>query len=319
MPPFCDREPIELCRGACQPRAARERGFALILVIWVMTLLAALAAAVAADFHSDTTVARNRLALAQARASADAGVALAVTRLLDPDLATRWPADGRSRAVSYAGAAIALRVDDEDGKVDLNNAPIEMIAGLLEEFGAAPDRRMAIAAAIVARRRAVAASSRGIGPSDRFVFRGNNYFADFRKLAFADISELQSVPGMTHALYDRLRPYITTYSQSATVNPMTAARATLLVIPGISPQEVDPFLAARDTVASAAAPQLAGGGRYVRAADPRVVTISAQATIAGRARFTREAVVMVSPGLQLQSLRILQWRERVEDTAAAPR
>ena len=116
--------------------ASAIRGFALILMIWVLALLALLGAEVAANSRSAAVVSRNRLDLAQLRASADAGVTLAVMGLLDPVVSARWQADGRVYDRRYADQRLAITVADEAGKIDLNTAPKEPIAGLLNEFGA---------------------------------------------------------------------------------------------------------------------------------------------------------------------------------------
>jgi general secretion pathway protein K len=286
---------------------ATERGFALLLVIWVLALLAVLAAEVAAYSHSAAIVARNRVDGARSRAVADAGIAFAIVGLLDPDLQTRWRADGRTREVTYDGETIIVRIEDEGGKIDLNNAPIELIAGLAEECGATVDERMALATGIADRRHASAAAS-SIRPSQaRFAFRGDDFGMNLARWAFAEISEVKLLPGMSRALYDCLRPYITVYPQSPTINPMTAARATLLAIPGIGEQDVDVFLATRRALpVDAPPPPLAGLGRYARLAAIRAVTISAQVTISGRARFKRSAAVLMSPDLPLQPIRMLE-------------
>src|SRR5262249_19767914 len=91
----------------------RNRGFALLLVIWVLALLAVLAAAVAADSHSEALIARHRIDLAEARGIADAGIVLAVTGLFSPDPAARWPVDGTARCADYGGGTVAVRVIDE--------------------------------------------------------------------------------------------------------------------------------------------------------------------------------------------------------------
>lgn len=287
----------------------KERGFALLLVIWVLALLAVLAAEIAASSHSAAIVARNRIDRARSHAVADAGITLAIVGLLDPDLQTRWRADGRAREVTYDGETVIIRIEDEGGKIDLNNAPIEMIGGLAEECGATVDERMSLANGIANRRRAFLASS-SVRPSQaRFTFRGDDFGTNLAKWAFAEISEVKLLPRMPRALYDCLRPSVTVYSQSPTINPMTAARATLLAIPGMGEQDVDTFLAARRALPiDAPPPPLAGLGRYARLAAIRAVTINVQATISGHARFKRSTVVLMSPDLPFQPIRMLEWQ-----------
>jgi general secretion pathway protein K len=301
--------PITGNAPADAPPAKTERGFALLLVIWVLALLAVLAAEVAAYSHSAAFVARNRIEGARSRAIADAGIVLAIVGLLDPDLETRWWADGRTQEVMYDGERVIVRIEDEGGKIDLNNAPIEVIAGLAEACGATAGERMALANGIADRRREFRASS-SLRPSQaRFAFRGDDFGTNSARWAFAEISEVTLLPRISRALYDCLRPNITVYSQSPTINPMTAARATLLAIPGTSEQDVDAFLAARRALpVDASLPPLAGLGRYARLASIRAVTIIAQVTISGRAHFQRRAVVLMSPDLPLQPIRMLEWQ-----------
>jgi general secretion pathway protein K len=292
-----------------------ERGFALILVIWSLALLAVIAAGVAAESRSAALVARNRFDLAEARATADAGVTFAVMGLFNPARPARWRADGQIHIVDYDAATIAIRVFDEGGKIDLNAAPIEVIGGLLDEFGIAPDQRILVTKAILARRQVFAAAAAKAATSERFTFHGSSTYAtNVDKLAFADVSELRLMPGMTRAIYDRVSPYLTTYSQNPTVNPLTAARATLLAIPGVGPDDADAAMAARLYGDEAAPPPFAS--RYARVADPSMVTIEAEATTAGDTSFTRLAVAQISPDLPSQPVRILQWRQSLEPAAA---
>lgn len=260
-------------------------------------------------------IARNGSDLAQARATADAGITLAVMGLFSPAPATRWRADGQSHVVDYGAGTITVRVFDEGGKIDLNAAPIEVIAALLDEFGVDPDQRSAVIAGVVARRQAFAAAAAKAPPPNRFAFRGNSTFAtNVYRLAFADVAELQLMPGMTRAIYDRVSPYLTTYSQNPTVNPLTAARATLLALPGVHPADADALMAAR--LAGDQAVPLPFTDRYARVVDPNMVTIEAQATTAGATRFTRLAVTQISPDVPDQPVQILQWRQSLEPAAA---
>jgi general secretion pathway protein K len=294
-------------------RQSTDPGFALILVIWVLALLAVLAASVAADSRSEAVIARNRLAAAQARTLADAAIALAVAGLTDPNPVTRWRADGRPQPVLYGDGSAILSVLDEGGKIDLNSAPIELIAGLLDEFGIAPDERSAITNGILERRREFATPGL-LMPSRADPATGTS---GLDKQPFADESELRLIPGVTRATYERLRPFVTVYSMSPTINPITATREVLLGIPGINPQEVGFFLAARDqAAASVEKPPLSGVDRYIRVADLGTATIVAVATTASGAVFTREAVALISSNLAVQPYRILRWRQPLDSPAA---
>jgi hypothetical protein len=86
----------------------------------------------------------------------------------------------------------------------------------------------------------------------------------------------------------------------------------LLTVPGISPEEVDFFLAARYQT-DFEKPALSGVDRYVGVTPLRAVTITARARV-GTASFTREAVVLISGNLSLRPYRILRWQQPRESS-----
>lgn len=297
-----------------------QRGFAMVLVIWILALLAVLAASVAADSHSEATIARNRFEIAQAKGLADAGAALAMIGLIDQIPATRWRADGSSRTIRYANGSVTITLFDEGGKIDLNSAPVELIGGLLDEFGVPGEERQATIAGIVERRRDFASLNpptvthqRALGHPDLPDTGG----PDIESKPFADVSELRLVPGLTRAGYERVRPFLTVYSDGPTINPLTAPREALLAVPGISPQELGFFLAAREQSAtSLEKPSLSGVDRYARVGDLRAATVAASARTQSGARFSRQFVMLVSPHLPISPFRIVTWGQSVESVAS---
>jgi general secretion pathway protein K len=284
----------------------------LILVIWVLALLALLGAEIAADTHSAVLVSRSRLDLAQLQASADAGVTLAVMGLLDPVAAARWQADGRVYDRRYAGQALAITIGDEGGKIDINNAPKELIAGLLNEFGVGGDAQELIIQAILDRR-AQFATAAPIAPTNTGRIFGQAHVVNLARLAFADVSELRLLPGMTRSLYARLAPELTVYSQNPTINPMTASRRTLLAIPGAGPGDVDTVMATRSgSAAQLDAAEASKLALYARVDTLHVVTITVRAGRRDGASFTRRAVVAVSPDRPLEGTRTLRWEQPID-------
>src|SRR5476651_2679089 len=85
---------------------------------------------------------------AQARALAEAGVFLSIPRLLDPTPETQWRPDGKERGIEYGGGAIRVTLQDEGGKIDLNAAPDELLAGLFDVLGVGPDEAARLVDAI---------------------------------------------------------------------------------------------------------------------------------------------------------------------------
>ena len=286
-----------------------QRGFALLLVIWVLALLALLAAGVAADTSSETVIARNRLDIAGARDAADSGVSLAILGLLDSDPAKRLPVDGREVDFQIGDRTVTVSIVDEGGKIDLNTAPSELLAGLADELGLEASDRNALLTGVAARRKTFAKliGNPALLASPLFSDIGGADPGGLGLQAFADSSEIQSLPGLSHDAAARLLPDLTVYSQRPTINPLTAPREALLAVPGISPEEVDFYFTARYQT-NFEKPALSGVDRYVGVTPPRAVTITARAS-AGTARFTREAVVLLSGNLSLRPYRILRWRQ----------
>src|SRR5690242_4646901 len=128
-----------------------QRGYALVLVIAVFSVLALLSAAIAAETRSTALAARSRLEIVRARSLADSGVTIAIMHLLDRGEVSRWHADGVVNVEPYGVGTLRITIEDEAGKIDLNNAPKEMIAGLLGEFAPA-DQASALTDAILERR-----------------------------------------------------------------------------------------------------------------------------------------------------------------------
>jgi general secretion pathway protein K len=296
--------------------SSKQAGFALLLVLWVLALLSILAAGLAADSHSGDQAALTFVALARARATADAGVTLALATLIEPGPASSWPADGRTKAVRYNDQDISVSVQDEGGKIDLNRAPQPVLAGLLLQLGVDDEAREKIVAAILGRRQAFLGDTAAFVPRGQ---RGNVAFA-LGNQAFAAVSEVRLIDGVTDDIYARMRPFVTVYTQSATINPRTAPRTVLLAVPGVMEQQADLYLTARaasvsdgdtDDEAGQATPALPGGGAYFSVNPLRAATILATATDESGVAFTREAVVTISPNTPLHPYRVLQWTQQL--------
>ena len=286
-----------------------QSGFALLLVIWVVALLAVLAAQIAADVQSEVKIARSRLELARARSIAEAGITLAVSSLIAPDVTARWHADGSMHTISYGGGTVAITIQDEAGKIDLNAAPIELIAGLLDELGVSDkDDRDAVLSEIMDRRQTASTSAQA--PPGLANLRGGLPPAGpNNQAAFATNSELRQLSAMTHSLYDSVAPYVTVYSKKPTVNPLTAPREVLAALPGVSEQAINLYIPARDALAPGQPftilPALGSTAlNYLSNTEVSAVTIIAKGKTDTGVTFDREAVVSVD---QTMNPHFLEW------------
>ena len=88
----------------------RQRGTALLLVLWVTVLLAALLIGVAAASRSQSQAALYGAERVRAELAAEAGLAHAVAGLRAPDLRDQWVPDGRPYDFEFDGAKSGLRL-----------------------------------------------------------------------------------------------------------------------------------------------------------------------------------------------------------------
>ena len=119
----------------------RSRGTALVAVLWIVSLLAAIVVSFATTMRTETVVVRNQVDNAEARALADAGFHRAVLALASEGEAL--PRDGSPHDWNFAGGRVVTSVQAEAGKVDLNGADAELLAGLFAAAGAAEPQSLA--------------------------------------------------------------------------------------------------------------------------------------------------------------------------------
>src|SRR5438105_6684506 len=123
----------QIRRGARHASRDRQRGIALILVLWLTILLTVIGGSFAYGMRNEALAARNSLSLAQARALADGAIYRTVFELMRPRmLADVWSADGTLHVWDENGSRVAVNALDESGKIDLNTAPDGLIKGLLQ-------------------------------------------------------------------------------------------------------------------------------------------------------------------------------------------
>jgi len=200
---------------------ADRRGFGLVIAIWALALLGFLAASFGTTARTETTLARNALDQARARALADGAVHLAAQALADPQSRGRIRIDGSPATLQVDGEAVEVRITDEGGKIDLNEAPTALIAGLLRVLGAPQGRAEAIAAEVQRRREQ---------PDRR------------EAMAFRVIAEFASFPGMTPRLFDAAAPFITVSARQPGIDPWVAPAAVMAALPGFDAKEAARFV-----------------------------------------------------------------------------
>lgn len=284
------------------PDRERERGVALILVLWVLALLTVLMVGFAGDARTELQLARNQWQSAQARAIADYGVAVALLNLLDSTPEARWRVDGQPHRLRYDDGTVEVSVTDEAGKIDLNAAPDALLLGLFRTLGLGEAEAERLMGAIAQWKRLRRAES---GGDDQGAPAGPGR----RDGPFLAVEELRGVSGVTPELYDLISPFLTVYSHRRQIDPLTAPIEVLRSLPGAKPAEIDAFAAARARLGPipGALPALNGVGDLVAHTALHAVTVTAEAKTAAGTTFTREAVVALVNRPEVPYL-VLAWR-----------
>ena len=224
------------------PRA-RQRGVALLLVLWACTLLAILLGGYAAMARTEGLQARYQFAQTQAHYAAEAGVMRAFYGLQDPLIKNRWIGDGRTYAFAYGDATVKITAVGEGGKVDINASSPEILQALFQAAGQPAGPAKLLAANVVSWRGAPLVAGDPTAGRAAYLTAGRNYGP--RNGPFVSIEELQMVLGMTPALYRTIAPDITIWSGNAAPDPNTAPPLALEAIPGMTRQQAEVITAAR--------------------------------------------------------------------------
>jgi general secretion pathway protein K len=214
---------------------------ALVGVLWLLVLLSLIVLNLSAGSRTELQLAGNARLAASARHVTEAGVNWGVWSLLQTDTAG-WLADGSTRSLELDGIRVDVALFDEQGKIDLNQADLQLLAGLFESVGLNEKAALAQAEVILDWRddddllRPTGAEEEQyrraglLGPANQ---------------PFERLQELRQVLGMSEGLYQQVLPALTLYSNKARVNPMVAPREVLLALPGIRPESIDSYIEER--------------------------------------------------------------------------
>ena len=313
--PITNRVANRMTQRGRFPPPRSQSGIALVLALWLTVLLTVLASGFAFSMRSEALAARNAVSLAQARAAADGAVERTAFELMRPKLANTWAADGQAHRFVDGSASIVVTAVDEAAKIDVNAAPdpllknLLMVAGGLDEAAAA-----ALVDALDDWRDPDDLTRPNGAEAPEYVAAGLKYVP--ANGPFETVGEVARVLGMTPALFRRIEPLITVYSQQPGINPATASRDVLLVLPDATPETVDAYISQRtDALANKLAMPPFPPAQAFGAGAALVWRIHAEASMPDGVTFVREAVLRPSTDAE-RPLIALAWLEPSRSAAA---
>ena len=220
-----------------------HKGLALIVVLWVITLLTIMASSFSLTIQRETANTSGIKEKAEATALAEAGINYAILMLLTADREQRWQTFGSLYEIEYAGSRIRIQVADESGKLNINLATKEQLQQLLSSLAIEETLADSLSDAIMDWRDKNDLHRLNGAEKDQYAAADLNY--EPRNDKFKSIEELQMVFGMTAKIFQQLEDKISIYTKNREINPTTATRAMLLTLPDVSEEMVDEYIQQR--------------------------------------------------------------------------
>jgi general secretion pathway protein K len=300
------------------PTAKRNRGIALVLVLWVIALLSVMALGLTAAQRTESTLTANALAEARFRAAAEAGIAYAALNLLAPqtsdaDAATTdadgqaavWLPDGTPHSWTFAQVPLAISVQNEGSRIDLNQAGADVLTALFTVLGVSEDVSGTLADRILDWRDTDDLKSLNGAEDPDYATEGLPYGA--KDDPFSSVEELRQILGITPEIYRRAAQELTVDSGKASVDEQFASAVVLAAVKGLTLEEAQTTVSERTEstvpggVGGRAAAAFGRGGPLYRI---RVARAAAQSNAQAGSGPAMEALVRVDqagqPPVQIQ-------------------
>lgn len=290
----------------------RQRGIALVVVMWVLVLLSITVGIYAILARTESLQARFLFDETAARYAAEAGIHRAVFEMRSPDLETKWVPDGRTYRLEFGGAEIEISIVDESGKIDINQADEELLSRFFISRGVEEVEAWHLADAILDWRDADDIPRLYGAEIDDYLAAGYPYGPANEN--FHSVDDLQQVIGMSWELFQQVASSLTVNSHSRQVNPAFAQADVLAAFPDMDLESAHMFIEDRHMfhpsdqqaliMPNGTVINLHGGGR--------TFSIRSRATLESGIWSQIETTVTLGTDTRGRPFRILRWRDNVE-------
>jgi general secretion pathway protein K len=286
---------LALSNVTCQPVQVKSRhnrrdcGFALLIVLWSLALLALLGALVTGAGRTETRLAYALRRGAQLQEAADGAIYETIWHMLDGG-GDYWPPGQMTRVLDEPAGRVVVTVEDERGKMDINQVPPGYLQALFSLLGADSDTATNAANAVADWRSQQPAGGQADSPLNEQYRRAGRIWGPIGE-EFQRLDDLLLVLGLPQALAEKATPYLT------------------LAL------EQGPWLSHAGPVVSAAlAKAKHDSGLAVEDSDPRgpvVLRLTAHAVGRNGAAFTRRVLFRLDGTLSGPAwrYRILDWED----------
>jgi general secretion pathway protein K len=227
----------------------------MVAVLWILLMLATLATIYSIYVSKSALALTANDAGIETELAVSGALELAAYQLLVPEKEER-PTHGEFR-VRIGHANLAVTFISEAARIDLNEAPKPLLAGLFTALGAREPDAGRYADRVIGWRTEAKA---GAADQEASLYRAAGLSYSPRGAPFAHVSELWLVQGLPPALVERALPFVTVYSGQPAVNVLDAAPEVLAALPDMTEDRLDNILNRREsgTIAPKSAADILG-------------------------------------------------------------
>jgi len=291
--------------------ALHRRGVAFIVVLWVLVLLTVMLSGFVVIARTEMLQARHLFDGTTARYAAEAGLSRVVREMLNPDMVARWVPDGRAYEFDFEGAKVKVEIQDESGKIDINQADETVLVPMFQQLGIDAIEAQKLSDAIIDWRD-VDDLVRPMGAEDNdYESAGLPYGS--ADVPFTTVGELQQVLGMTYEIYEKLEPEITIYGGAGRPSPAYATEFGLMLYPNMNLQLAQQLVQQRRQLnandGAGASLSLPDGTSILAGSGGGTYTVRSEARLKNGAKTTLEATIRLGGAPGARAYSILKWRE----------
>jgi len=241
--------------------AASEEGIALLMVLWVLTILLVIVMSFSFMARTETYATLAFKGGMEKKFTAEAGIERGIMELyyrnqhknetVELEGLGVWKTDGTAYKNQFVGGYYIVKITDESGKVDINDTSELVLKNLLLNYGVKAEEADTIVDSVMDWKDADDLIRLHGAESDYYQSLPNPYKA--KNSDFDTLEELLLVKGMTpEILYGNsekrgIIDFLTINAKTNMININAAPKEVLMAIPGMSPDIADGIIAVRQT------------------------------------------------------------------------
>jgi general secretion pathway protein K len=292
----------------------RDKGFALLFTLWVLLLLTV----IGMSFSYSLKIERETAVAHTEHFQAEMAAAFSTKRVILALLSSTKDQQQRYNRIPLSltldGFKIETITRSEAGKINLNLAPIEILTGLFSQF-APMEKAEQMAAALIDWRDPDSETLSNGAEKDTYIQAGYTYQPANR--ALKSVSELGQIFGFSPDLITRIMPFVTIYSNTSKVDPLSTTATVLASLPGIDHEVAEAFITERDALfeqqSTVNLDILSPASQYLAPDHTQsIVNIVSTVRSPGNALYSWEACVLIEQNKK--QYKIIEWMAANEQT-----